>query len=425
MKGLLKTMLAAVTAATAFTITAPYAMAQDGAQANPVIKIHTGKYYDWYTDQETWKSMKDSISPDFAIFDNSVDQLLKDWGTAPPTTHLYCYIDASGKNGAYATGDISQVDASRGASPSPGIGINANLFEAKGYGVAGGTAIVFGVHEMVNDMTGQVSAGWPRDWWADDRSPFPGMTEIHLLNELGYTDIAKADDLDLSKDPLYVMFKGIQSKYGWGVFSRMFTNMRTNHVDWTQIDGGHNPSAVMTNLVCAYMTLGSADTAANMDKLFTTGPVPGYSLTAVQAVLNTLGYGGPLPANGDYTLTEVGSGLVVDGSATAGDVAFAKMGGIPEEKWTFTSAGDGVYTIKSAKTGLAIDAGGNKKGTIVKLKPAKAGDGQTWLISSTASGYVITNKKSGLALETSAKGTSNSLQLMPSTDTAAQKWIIH
>lgn len=410
MHDLLKTVTACALAAAALTAATPSVHAQD----DPVIKIHAGKYYDWYTDQKTWDAIGPSISPDFAIFDNAVDQVVKDWGTTPPTTHLYCFIDASGQNGAYATGDISQVDGARNASPSPGIGIDSNLFTAKGYGVSGGTAIVFGVHEMVNDLTGQVSAGWPRDWWADDRSPFPGMTEVHLLNEMGYTDIATADDKDLSRDPLYVMDKNIQAHYGWGIFSRTFSHMATDHVSWTQVDDGHNPSAIMTNRVCAYLTMGSGDTAEGIDPLFTSGPIPGYSLDTLKADLKSLGYGGGALADGAYAITSVKSGLVLDGGGSA---QLKKTGDGQNQGWAFTPLGNDTYTIKNAATGLVLGESGSR----VTLTAASKSAAQKWVLSSTDNGYVLANKKSGLVLASS----DGKLQVTKPGDTTAGKWIIH
>jgi len=397
------------------------------AQSNPTIKIHAGKYYDWYTDQNTWNSISSYITPNFATFDNAVDQIVHDWGIAAPTTHFYCYVDPNGTNGAYATGDISQVDAARGASPSPGIGINSNLFTASGYGVTGGTATVFGVHEIVNDLTGQVSAGWPRDWWADDRSPFPGMTEVHILNELGLTSIATADDADLSHDPLYVMFKNIQAHYGWGLFSRMFSLMATNHVNWTTVDSGHNPSSVLTNLVSAYMTIGSGDTLSNINTYFTSAVIPGYNITTTQTNLNTLGYGGSAPANGTHTITSVQSGLVLDGGVnTQGtQIQFWTTNSTDDQWWTFTNLGNNTYRIQSVRSGLAVDGGVNTSGSKVQVYGSNGTVDQQWVVSSTTNGYVITSKQTGLVFDGGANQVSTKLQLWGLNNTVDQKWIIH
>ncbi|MCW3058869.1 MAG: hypothetical protein JWQ02_690 [Capsulimonas sp.] len=423
MKGLLKITATALLAATTLGHAAPQAL----AQGDPVIKVHTGKYYDFYTTQNTWDAMKPEITPNFKIYNDAVDKLIHDWGIPAPKKHYYCYVDPSGKNGAYATGDIGQVSAARRSSPSTGIGVNSNLFQVPGYGVPGGTATVFGVHEIVNDFTGAVSGGWPRDWWADDRSPFPGMTEIHLLNELGLPEIAKADDKDLSRDPLYVMFKAIQAKYGWGVFSRMFSNMTTNHVNWSQVDSGHNPSAVLTNMVTAYMVLGSGDTPDSMDTLFTIGPVPGYSLETTKANLAGLGYGGPPPASGEYTLTSVKSGQVLDAGANMAGLSVKANtpDEASDEQWTLTPLGKNRYSIKSVRTGLALEAGSKTTSASVRLSAPHKTLAQTWTITSSLNGFVIASSLSKRALDGGAGKSSANLLLKPASGGAAQKWIIH
>lgn len=423
MNRIVKSAAAAFAGTFLLGLCAPYA----AADSDPIVKIHSGKYYDWYTDQKTWDAMRSDISPDFSVFDDAVDRIDKDWATAPPANHLYCFIDASGKNGAYATGDISQIDTARGKSPSPGIGIDSNLFDSTGYGVPGGTAIVFGVHEAVNDLTGDISSGWPRDWWADDRSPFPGMTEVHILNELGYGAIATADDRDLSRDPLYVMFKNIQNRYGWGLFTRMFSAMRQNRVDWTQIDHGKNPSPVLTNMVTAYLVLGSGDIVSNLDPYFTSGPIKGYDIDRTQANLYTLGYGGDMPIDGTYTLTSVQSGLALQalGEKSGDAVALNPPAAGEPQRWTFTSVGEDTYTIRNAHTGLALDGGANAEGTAVQLWDFNGTVDQQWIVTSTPNGYILTSKQTGLVIDGGPNNPGTKPQLFGLNKSSDQKWIIH
>jgi hypothetical protein len=267
---------------------------------------------------------------------------------------------------------------------------------------------------MVNDLTGQVSPGWPRDWWADDRNPFPGMTEVHLLNEMGYTAIANADDKDLSRDPLYVMFKNIQSRYGWGLFARTFSHMATDHVRWTDVDGGRNASPVLTNLVCAYLTMGSGDTATGIAPLFQSGPIPAYDLDTVKSNLRRLGYGGGALADGAYAITSVESGLVLDAGARG---LLRKVSAGPVPRWRFARVGDGEYTVTDAATGKALDR--SRKG--VTLAPATRSFVQPWRLTSTDNGYVLTDPQSGRALADAG----GKLELRPADSTTAQKWIVH
>ncbi len=262
--------------------------------ASGAVKVYSGKYWDWYADASGWAANMSAVTPDFIIMDSAVDQIDKDWGTSPPTQKLYVYVPATGSGGAYSTGDIGEIDVARGASPSPGIGLDPGLFSGKSYGAVGGTAIVFGVHETVNQLTADVSiAGWPVDWWADDKSPFPGMTEVHILNEMGYKLIAQYDDQNLSGDSLYIMMKSIQTHYGWGIFTGMFTALRSirnsRHIsDWSGVDGGAaNPSPQLTAYVTAYMVKASGQPLSTFTSLVQ-GILPGYNQAMTQAALNSL-----------------------------------------------------------------------------------------------------------------------------------------
>ncbi len=255
------------------------------------VKVYSGKYWDWYADASTWAANAAAVTPNFGLTDSTVNQLDKDWSVQPPTQKLYVYVAAPlGPGTTYSTGDIGEIDAARGASPSPGIGVPPDLFTAFSYGAVGGTGIVFAVHEIVNQRTANVSvAGWPTNWWADDKSPFPGMTEVHVLTEMNYKVIAVYDDKNLSQDPLYVMMKKIQAHYGWGIFTKMFSALRAKGVsDWSQIDGGAaNPSAQLTAYVTAYMVKASGQPISTFSS-YVDGVLPGYNQAATQAILNSL-----------------------------------------------------------------------------------------------------------------------------------------
>ena len=78
-------------------------------------------------------------------------------------------------------------------------------------------------HELCNLFTGEcVTAGWPTEWWANHRSPFPTM----LANEVMRVLIPKYYRMwgDYN-DPLVLMFEKLYKTYP-GMFSRMFKKMR-------------------------------------------------------------------------------------------------------------------------------------------------------------------------------------------------------
>jgi hypothetical protein len=141
------------------------------------------------------------------------------------------------------------------------------------HGITGYWAKAILTHEMVNSFTGEiVSGGWPRDWWADDRSPFPYVTSVEIEFQLYHL----AENV---KDPQIQMFLQMKDQYGWQMFRRDFQTAIDDGIDWERFDG--NPSALRTNYVAAYLELGAE---ADLSKLMT-GPVPNYDHSVVLAII--------------------------------------------------------------------------------------------------------------------------------------------
>ncbi len=78
-------------------------------------------------------------------------------------------------------------------------------------------------HELCNLFTGErVSSGWPEDWWANHRSPFPTMIANQALRRLVPEYYRKWGNYS---DPLVVMFERFQNDHP-GMFPKMFQKMR-------------------------------------------------------------------------------------------------------------------------------------------------------------------------------------------------------
>lgn len=224
------------------------------------------------------------------------------------------------------------------------------------------------------------------------------------------------------------MFKNMQAHYGWVMFTRMFRFMQANHIRWSDIDGGKNPSPILTNLVTAYLVMGSGASAHQLDPIFTSGPIVDYDIYQTTANVISLGYGGALPDDGTYTITSVGAGLALDADAgrSSTKVSIETTDGAESQRWVLKAVSDGVYTIHTANRGLALDAGRDRKGTTTQIFDANDGDEQLWSISALPSGYILTNTKSGLVLDTgSATSTGSGVTLNTLDRSAGQRWIIH
>src|SRR5262249_30735001 len=56
--------------------------------------------------------------------------------------------------------------------------------------------------EVVNAYTASISTGWwPRDWWADHKSPFPTYVNWNVLQDLGLADDSYTFEYDLQHGP--------------------------------------------------------------------------------------------------------------------------------------------------------------------------------------------------------------------------------
>jgi hypothetical protein len=92
-------------------------------------------------------------------------------------------------------------------------------------------------HETTNMFTGEgVSGGWPTDWWADGRSPFPAMVAVQVEKtyNVPYWSIHDSDD---SGDVQYVMMRDkLLGAYGWSLFSDTFAMMKASGINLANIN---------------------------------------------------------------------------------------------------------------------------------------------------------------------------------------------
>jgi hypothetical protein len=180
--------------------------------------------------------------------------------------------------GGFAAGDISEVHAITGRA-SPGIGCSYDAFSGTANGIKGYWAHILITHEMVNSFTGQiVSGGWPVDWWANHRSPFPLMTAVEIEYAL-VPNMAMFHERQGRTDPLVRMFLHLKDQYGWAMFRKAFRAAIDDGIRWDAFGG--NPSALRTAYVAAYLQIGAPEDISGI-----LGPlVPGYDAQAVKDIV--------------------------------------------------------------------------------------------------------------------------------------------
>ena len=66
-----------------------------------------------------------------------------------------------------------------------GVTVTGDAFYNDAYGVQGFWGYLLSLHEAINVWTGQVTGGWPTDFWADHVSAFPNAMDWHIMDALG------------------------------------------------------------------------------------------------------------------------------------------------------------------------------------------------------------------------------------------------
>lgn len=165
----------------------------------------------------------------------------------------------------------------RGWTSSGEAGVEAGDFEQNRW------CLVISAQELVNLFTGSICSGWPTDWWANHRSPFPIMVAVEVVRDLGYLQEANEHDAEFEKDPLYVWHKKVKGTLGWSLYRKMFSAMREDGVQLDRI--GSNPSRIRTNYVLAYMGIGAG--GFHLDSA--NGTIPDTDQEMVEELIHTRG----------------------------------------------------------------------------------------------------------------------------------------
>lgn len=213
--------------------------------------LHSSQYWDWYANQDRWNANPQVYQALLSFADQVYEKLKEFLGTDPiqktPDKRFYLLVNEE-TGGGFAVGYIAQI------GKGPGIGVSWDAWTNQ---FAGNTywSHELIAHETVNVFTGLVLSGWPVDWWANHRSPFPFMVKIKILEALGYTDGAQADTE--RSDTLTKMFLDLQTKYNWDLYRQLLKNIADD--GWTTWDtlaenGGSNPSILRSSYVAAYLS---------------------------------------------------------------------------------------------------------------------------------------------------------------------------
>jgi hypothetical protein len=158
----------------------------------------------------------------------------------------------------------------------------SNVFQdpVTGASINGFFGYLLALHEAINDWTGDISADWPTDWWADHRSPFPNSMDFHIMqvigqqsgnNDLQLSAIAQHNRLGNPSTPDFDsevgMFDTLFDQHnGFNGFANVFQLVQTDGISWSAI--GTNPSPLHSEYVIAFLQLGLGITSDQTQSLF-------------------------------------------------------------------------------------------------------------------------------------------------------------
>lgn len=196
----------------------------------------------------------------FAYGDNVIKELVMLFDV--PAAGVYTFEAGPHTGGAHTGSECCGL----------GVTVSGDAFYGNAYGVDGFWGYLLSLHETINDWTGQVSGGWPTDFWADHVSAFPNSMDWRIMAALGTEDndanltaAAKAQKSRFypggdSADPRVPMFDTIFDlpNMGFTGYSRIFGLVQKDGMHWDDVaDNGANPDVRRTEYVIAYLSLGA------------------------------------------------------------------------------------------------------------------------------------------------------------------------
>jgi hypothetical protein len=238
-------------------------------------------------DRNFWGSSLNAaaISNFFPYFDAVIVQDKALFPVATPKTQFVFEIMAPNGGASTGCGFPKLGDGGRYCDRVTGDAfINARKDPATGKRVRGFWGYLLTLHESINVFSAMLSPGWPADWWADHRSPFPNAMDAEFMQSIADNDdslnpatkltLREAAKLQLERftdpanrtgeyDSEVVMFVNFLNKYGFKAYADTFRYaIGQDGLQWPRVSkdpnftGDDNHSKNLSEYVIAYLHLG-------------------------------------------------------------------------------------------------------------------------------------------------------------------------
>jgi hypothetical protein len=225
----------------------------------------------WCVYEPAWTDHQADIEGFFSFGDDAVTKMIEVFNVnpndLPDKPHLPYTIEVGQSDG------IAHTPSNFG----PGVRVTGDAFWNEFGGVQGYWGYLLTLHEFVNQWTGLVTGGWPTDWWADHRSPFPNAMDYRVFDDLGYPAVAEVhrnrfivpgtdgydEQVVLFGETLFNL-----PNFGFEGYSRSFALIQADQMSWNKLRdppnyqeqtqfGSGNPSGLLSEYIIAYLSLGA------------------------------------------------------------------------------------------------------------------------------------------------------------------------
>jgi hypothetical protein len=252
------------------------------------VEVYSSKYTKWCVDAKFWPSNSHSIRQFFAYYDYLVPQMSSLFNINLP---LPLVIEATWPDGSACACGPKFGGQVRVALTGDAFS-NTFTNPQNNQSIPGFWGYLLPMHETVNTLTGQIGGGgWPTDWWADHRSPFPNAMDEQIMRYIGTNQNNQtvlnaasaqherfADPKQSGFDSEIAMFDNFFSRFGgFPTFARFFSLVRNDGIQWVPVaqdptyTPDNNTSPLLSEYVIAYLSLAFGTTSDLTQKFINAG----------------------------------------------------------------------------------------------------------------------------------------------------------
>jgi hypothetical protein len=227
------------------------------------LRVYQSPLSNWCVESNLWAAHSAEVQRFFPYGDSVVTTLGQLFAFTP--RGLPFTFQASEPTGFASTGS----DFGLGVTVTGDAFYNNFRDPVSGTLISGFWGYLLTLHEAVNVWTGEMSGGgWPTDWWADHRSPFPNSMDYHVMKHIGdQQNDANLQAAALAQhrrftvpgqgefDTEVVMFDTFFDRYGgFPAYARVFDIIQKDGLRWPSV--APNPSPLLSEYVMAYLSIG-------------------------------------------------------------------------------------------------------------------------------------------------------------------------